>query len=254
MPARERGLRYTDSHLQTDADQFMKLKSLLSLGVLFCLCVPAPGAVRILFKDGKRIIYNDGVGEATHEALRKSDDWLARRIALPSLYDDLISQAARGTTVDPRLVKSVMLIESAFNASAVSPKGAQGLMQLMPATAAQLGVRDAFDPGQNIQGGTRHLAYLLHLFGGNLENSLAAYNAGENAVLRYGGIPPYAETRLYVRKALTAYHGRGSLEGGFGRSSGTTWRAARGRPVRLQRDSRNRVLLTTAPSPLRRLG
>ena len=234
----------------------MTRKSLISLGILLCLCAPASGAVRILFKDGKRLIYNDGIGESTHEALRKSDDWLAQRISLPSLYDGMISQAAQGTSVDPRLVKSVMLIESAFNASAVSPKGAQGLMQLMPATAAQLGVRDAFDPRENIHGGTRHLAYLLGMFGGNLEKSLAAYNAGENAVLRYGGIPPYAETRLYVRKALVAYYGRGSLDGGFGRAPGETWKASHGRPVRLQRDSRNRVLLTTAParSPLRRLG
>jgi soluble lytic murein transglycosylase-like protein len=236
-------------------------KRAISLAILFAVALPASAAVRVLFKDGKRIIYNDGVGETTHEALRKSDAWLAARVLLPSLYDDLIAESARRAAVDPRLVKSVMLVESAFNPAAISPKGARGLMQLMPGTAARLGVENSFDPAENIDGGVRHLSYLLGMFGGNLEKSLAAYNAGENAVLRHGGVPPYDETRLYVHKALTAYYGKATLEGGFGRPLGETWRPAVSRPaatrpVRVVRGPRNRVLLTTAPvrSPLRRLG
>ena len=240
----------------------MKRQALVAIGVFLCFSAASPATVRVLFRDGKRIIYNDGVGEMPRDALRRSDDWLAARVAIPSLYDGAIAQAARETSVDPRLVKSVMLVESAFNPTAVSPKGARGLMQLMPETALRLGVSDSFDPVQNIQGGARYLSSLLAMFGGDLEKSLAAYNAGENAVLRHGGVPPYQETRLYVHKALTAYSGKSTLEGGFGRPIGETWRPAQrpvpsvGRPVRVTRDTRNRVLLTTSParSPLRRLG
>jgi hypothetical protein len=110
-------------------------------------------------------------------------------------------------------------------------------------------VQQIFDPAENIQGGARHLAYLLGLFGNDLPRSLAAYNAGENAVLRYGGIPPYEETRLYVHKALTAYYGKSSLAGGFGLPPGATYGTARGRKVHVRRDENNRVILTTEPAP-----
>ena len=93
-------------------------------------------------------------------------------------------------------------MESNFKARAVSPKGARGLMQLMPATAAQLGVRNVFDVRQNLEGGVRHLRHLLDRYGGNLALALAAYNAGVEAVTRYGGIPPYAETQAYVARIL----------------------------------------------------
>ena len=211
------------------------------------------GAVRIGLRDGKRVIYNDGVGSASREALARGDDWLAARVAIPSLYDGAIADAARSSAVDPKLVKSVMLIESAFNPTAVSRKGAQGLMQLMPDTAQRYGVRNAFDPAQNVAGGTRYLAYLLGLYGGDLARALAAYNAGEGAVARYGGVPPYDETRLYVRKGLAAYYGKSSLQGGFGLSKETTWGARKGRAVRLVRDGRNRPLITTDLSAARSL-
>ncbi len=102
---------------------------------------------------------------------------------------------------------AVVSVESGFRPQAVSPKGAQGLMQLMPRTASSLGVADAFDPAQNLDGGTRHLGQLLTLYGGDLVRALAAYNAGEGAVVRHGGVPPYRETRAYVKKVLEQYRG-----------------------------------------------
>jgi len=115
-------------------------------------------------------------------------------------FDQHILDAASGNRVSPDLVRAVVQVESAFDHRAVSSKGAQGLMQLMPATARRLGVANAFDPRQNLFGGARYLRQLLDMFDGNLDYALAAYNAGENAVLRYGGIPPYKETREYVRR------------------------------------------------------
>jgi hypothetical protein len=104
--------------------------------------------------------------------------------------------------VDPSLVHAVIDAESAFNPWAVSPKGAQGLMQLMPRTASALGVRDAFNPRDNIEGGVRHLRYLLDRYPGNVPLALAAYNAGEGAVEYYGGVPPFPETQQYIQKIL----------------------------------------------------
>jgi soluble lytic murein transglycosylase-like protein len=113
--------------------------------------------------------------------------------------------AAERHGLDPELVLAVVGVESAFRPEAVSPKGAQGLMQLMPRTAASLGVEDALDPEQNLDGGVRHLGSLLALYGGDLERALAAYNAGEGAVARHGGIPPFRETREYVKRVLHRY-------------------------------------------------
>jgi len=117
----------------------------------------------------------------------------------------LAVEAARRHGLDPGLVTAVVSVESGFRPRAVSPKGAQGLMQLMPGTAESLGVEDAFDPSQNLDGGARHLGQLLTLYGGDLERALAAYNAGETAVHRHGGVPPYRETRAYVKKVLERY-------------------------------------------------
>jgi len=102
-------------------------------------------------------------------------------------------------------VLAVVGVESAFRPEAVSSKGAQGLMQLMPGTAASLGVDDAFDPEQNLDGGVRHLGALLARYGGDLTRALAAYNAGEGAVARHQGVPPFRETREYVKRVLERY-------------------------------------------------
>jgi len=117
----------------------------------------------------------------------------------------LAIQAAERHGLDPDLVLAVVAVESGFRPEAVSPKGAQGLMQLMPATAAELGVRNSFDPADNLDGGTRHLGSLLTLYGGDVARALAAYNAGAKAVERSKGVPPYRETREYVRKVLKQY-------------------------------------------------
>jgi soluble lytic murein transglycosylase-like protein len=101
----------------------------------------------------------------------------------------------------------VVAVESGFRPDAVSPKGAQGLMQLMPGTARELGVKDTLNPQDNLDGGVRHLSGLLALYGGDLQRALAAYNAGAGAVARHGGLPPYRETRDYVRRVLERYGG-----------------------------------------------
>jgi soluble lytic murein transglycosylase-like protein len=222
----------------------MKRKTGLALLVALAYSAGAGAVVRIEVRDGKKVVYNDGIGESSHSALAESDSWLASRLRIASLYDGLIDQAAQTNAIDPKLIKSVMLIESAFNPVAVSRKGARGLMQLMPETAARYGVRDLSDPAENIAGGALYLKELLGLFRGDLTRSLAAYNAGEAAVLRYGGIPPYPETQLYVRKGLTVYYGKLPLGGGFGRSPSETW-AMPGRPVRVTRDKNNRPVITT---------
>lgn len=117
-----------------------------------------------------------------------------------SMYDHHVEEAARLHQVSADLVKAIIAVESEFDQWAVSSKGARGLMQLMPDTARRLGVSDSFDARQNIFGGTQYLRQLLDQFGGDVDLALAAYNAGPNAVLRYGGIPPYRETRGYVQK------------------------------------------------------
>ena len=120
-----------------------------------------------------------------------------------SQYDELIKKASGKYNVEPALVKAIIKAESNFNHRAVSPKGAKGLMQLMPATASHLQVQDSFHPENNIEGGVKYVRYLLNFFNGNLPLALAAYNAGENAVVKYGGIPPYRETQTYVRRVLS---------------------------------------------------
>ncbi len=118
----------------------------------------------------------------------------------------IINDTARAHGLDPRLVHAVIRAESGYNSNAVSSKGAVGLMQLIPATAQRYGVQNSYDPGQNIQGGTRYLRDLLKMFHGNLELAIAGYNAGENAVIRAGNrIPPYPETMAYVPKVLSFY-------------------------------------------------
>ncbi len=123
----------------------------------------------------------------------------------PADIDALVQQNAAANGVDPALIKSVIANESAYDANATSNVGAQGLMQLMPETAAELGVTNAYDPAQNVSGGTRYLRQLLDRFSGNTRLAVAAYNAGPAAVEKYGDVPPYAETRNYVQNVLASF-------------------------------------------------
>jgi len=126
-------------------------------------------------------------------------DWYRVRLNLTS-FSDAVSQAAKKHQVDPALIRALMHAESAFNPNAVSHKGAQGLMQLMPGTAKELGVQDALIPSQNIAGGAKYIAQLLKRFNGNIQLATAAYNAGPGAVKKYNGVPPYKETEVYVER------------------------------------------------------
>jgi hypothetical protein len=120
--------------------------------------------------------------------------------------DDVVNSASGRYRLDPDLVNSVIKAESGFNAHAVSPKGAQGLMQLMPGTALQLGVPNAFDPQANVEGGTKYLRELLELYNFDLVKALAAYNAGPRRVEQFGGVPPYYETRAYVARIVKDFN------------------------------------------------
>lgn len=176
--------------------------------------------------DGKKVITNFG----STSARRGNYTWLAKQRNRRSKYDALIDRYAVQYGVDPVLVRAVIQVESDFNPLCVSNKGARGLMQLMPETAHRYGVQKIFDPEQNIRGGVKYLADLLEMFNSDLPRTLAAYNAGEGAVLKYAGIPPYVETTTYVKRTLTVYYGReygeaqwfpagktAKLKGGFGK-------------------------------------
>jgi soluble lytic murein transglycosylase-like protein len=125
--------------------------------------------------------------------------------ALASQFEPFIQEAASLYHIPVALIRAVIRVESSFDPRVVSSANAQGLMQLLPATAERMLVTDSFDPRQNILGGTRYLRLLANTFNGSLQLTIAGYNAGESAVTRYAGIPPYAETRDYVERVLDAY-------------------------------------------------
>lgn len=152
-------------------------------------------------------------------------DLVRGRLITSEAVDSAIESAAVRNGVDPNLVRAIIKVESNFNPRAISRKGALGLMQLMPSTAQSMNVTNAFDPNQNVDAGVRHLKSLLDNYNGDLELSLAAYNAGSKAVDRNKGIPPYRETRDYVRK-ITGLYWSGSPLGG-----------PMGHPIRISKDS-----------------
>lgn len=131
-----------------------------------------------------------------------TEEWFRRSARQPGQYTEMVREISRQYDVDPTLVAAVIRAESAFDPTAVSRKGAAGLMQLMPETASALGVRDRFDPRENIRGGVRHLRYLLDRYRGWVAIALAAYNAGEGTVDAHGGVVPYRETEQYVQRVL----------------------------------------------------
>ncbi len=119
--------------------------------------------------------------------------------------DWIIYRAGQKAGVDPRFIHAVIKQESKYDAKAVSPVGAQGLMQMMPATAERFGLKDPFDPAKNVEAGTKYLKWLLKRFDGDVSLALAGYNAGEGAVDKYKGVPPYSETQNYVKKIVSNY-------------------------------------------------
>jgi soluble lytic murein transglycosylase-like protein len=155
-----------------------------------------------------------------------------------------VERTARAHGVDPELVDLVIRMESGYNPNAVSSKGARGVMQLMPGTARQYGVRDVFDPHENIGGGVRYLSDLMQRYGNDTARALAAYNAGPEAVERFAGVPPYRETRNYVATILGAYEGTPAqlVAGGFGA------RSPRRRPVSVTKQGGS-SLISNAPRP-----
>lgn len=164
--------------------------------------------------EGQVYMYVDqeGVAHFTNAPTKREfklfqEGQLPKRSRTPStMYETLIHSTAKEHGMDPALIQAVIQAESNFDPYAVSRKGAQGLMQLLPQTAWALSVQNPFDPKANIKGGTSYLRQLLDRFSGDLSLALAAYNAGEDAVLRYGGIPPYQETKQYVTKVLSLYN------------------------------------------------
>lgn len=187
---------------------------LLCLGLAtFAAVMPARADVYIYrLPDGTQVITDRRLTDKRYKLVRKNTSVKGMGAVLaqdpgrffrnPGAYDRLIHRTASRYALDPALLKAVMHAESGFNPHARSPKGALGLMQLMPETAQRYGVHDIFDPVENVGGGARYLRALLTRFAGDARLALAAYNAGEHAVLRHRGIPPYRETRHYVHKVL----------------------------------------------------
>jgi soluble lytic murein transglycosylase-like protein len=193
---------------------------------LGCLGAAAPATaqqarsaeqVMVVEEDGKRVFVNDGpIVIPRRPALRPAVLRSAARAGrgtdqVPSreAMESMATEAAEKYRVDPALVHAIIEAESSWDPFAVSSKGARGLMQLMPEKARELGVEDSFDPGQNLEGGVRHLRELLERYDGNLDYALAAYNAGGGAVQRAGGVPNYPETRAYVQKITDRYFSPG---------------------------------------------
>ncbi len=199
--------------------------------------------------NGSTLIFNDNVGSGWRvNGGVPTDSYLVSRRNAPTPYDAAIESEARSAGVDAALVKSVMLVESNYNPRAVSKKGARGLMQLMPDTARRFGVSDRQDAGQSIRAGVHYLAALLEQFKGDVSLALAGYNAGEGAVARHAGVPPYRETREYIRRVLVARHGEGAsfptIGGGFrGTRTGPVLRSA---AVRVSNQNGTRVFSNTA--------
>jgi len=209
------------------------MKRILGAAALLYLCAPAVSADVKITVDatGKKVIFNEPSAARTRR--------FAASLVLPpeAQLSDIIDQHAYAADLDPKLVRAVIQVESGYNARALSNKGAIGLMQLMPQTARDLGVSDPYDPSDNIHGGTTYLRQLLTQFEERIELAVAAYNAGPNAVKKYGGVPPYDETVDYVQRVIALYEGRE-----------VPVRIAGGpvRKVALERDASGQFVMTTA--------
>lgn len=218
--------------------------AVVSVGIWTYLAQPAHAQIASYINEQGKLIFINAEPPARQAAPggahRHSSVGLLRTGApAPALpaekLDSVVRQAAEHNKLDPNLVKAVIGVESGGNPTAVSSKGALGLMQLIPSTAERFGVGDVFDPAQNVEGGARYLRTLLNRYNGDLERTLAAYNAGENAVERSGGVPDYPETRAYVQRVTESYFRPGS-------SRPTALWSMPPRPLRRTVDSSGRVV------------
>ena len=230
--------------------------------MLFALCPALAGAgVHVeLGANGRKVIINENT-------VQRSWRLAGRLVPVPTAdLEPLIQRQSDSQNLDPKLVKAVIQVESGYNHQALSNKGAMGLMQLMPDTASLFNVRNAFDPEENVRAGTRYLRQLLDRFAGRIELALAGYNAGPGAVEKHKGMPPYPETRDYVKQVMMLYRGeRGDSgsrvdRGGRGSDFAPLRMAAASpgplvarpdlpvnrRKPRLVRGPNNRLLLTTS--------
>lgn len=222
------------------AMNLVRTMAMVYLAGLAGIAPPAEAQVAAVNDDGRRVFINDtGPVSFRPETVRVQPVAYKTRTGQTVTRDEMremARDAAERHQVDPALVHAIITAESDWNPSAISNKGAQGLMQLMPSTANELGVRDAFDPRQNIEGGVKHLRGLLERYDGDLDRTLAAYNAGGGAVDRSGGVPNYRETRNYVQKIQDAYFQSGSDR------QPRIWRARR--PVYQAMDERGKRVFT----------
>jgi soluble lytic murein transglycosylase-like protein len=206
------------------------------------LAIPAPAQLASYTDaSGKRIYINADPPPARHTTAPHASTTRPRngneRVILPGRLERVVREAAERHQLDPALLRAVIKAESGGDPLAISRKGALGLMQLTPATAEQMGVGNAFDPEQNVDGGARFLRSLLDRYNGDLTKSLAAYNAGTGAVDRFGGVPRYSETRAYVRKVTETYFRPGSDR------LSSLWEAPR-HPIRREVEANGRVVFT----------
>ena len=183
------------------------VRAVLVASLLLVGCLPARADI-IQYRGAKGRLYFTNIPPASSKAPTTPPQPSTLPLTTHAAHHStlgLVHTLARQYDIEPRLIQAIITVESNFNPQAVSRAGAQGLMQLMPDTAARYQVRDPFNPQANIEGGIRYLKDLLRLFPGDLQRVLAAYNAGEQAVYQYGGIPPYPETRRYVERVLSLY-------------------------------------------------
>jgi len=186
----------------------MKVLSFLFLSLFLVLWLPTVGVADVyVYKDKQGVLTFTNVPshQGFRRVIREGNATLSGSGLAASSYEGLIRSASNRYNVDAALIRAIIKVESDFDSSARSHKGATGLMQLMPETARLHNVADLYDPSDNIEGGVRHLKLLLGKYQGDLELSLAAYNAGIKAVEKHGGIPPFAETRDYVKRVLSYY-------------------------------------------------
>jgi soluble lytic murein transglycosylase-like protein len=190
--------------------------AILSAGLWLTLATPARGQIASYVDDNGRIVYVNAdprprpAGRRSAVAGAQASATEATEVLLPDRLEHMVREVAERHSLDPALLKAVVGVESGGNPKAISRKGALGLMQLVPSTAERFGVGNAFDPAQNLEGGASYLRQLLDRYNGDLTKSLAAYNAGEGAVERFGGVPNYPETRAYVQKVTNTYFRPGS--------------------------------------------